>query len=396
MMASPDGTLRSPLTFLRTCLAQSVSVGRRRPIRCVCVGNQAEQYAHQHADQQPDQSDRTASMNAHHPNSSPDASLSASAVATDQAIAVGRSLVHGLNQVMADQARAVRLTITGLLAGGHVLLEGAPGVGKTTLAKTLVAATGTDFARVQGTSDLLPTDITGVSIYDQRTGEWVFRPGPLVHHVVLFDEINRATPRAQSALLEAMAEGQVTVDGERRALPDPFFLIATQNPAGEVGTYPLVAGQRDRFALVVTMARPSRDAERALLTQTDLGQPQRVGRLVTPDELRAAIDATSNVYVAGPIADYLLDVVDAVRRGIEGRTLAHQHEVATISPRASKTLLRLTQAWAVTDGRAYVIPDDVRAVAGPTLAHRLLRSGDDRLTALVDWVDAVTLTVPLP
>ncbi len=344
-------------------------------------------------------------MNATHPMSSPEASLTPSATtpsatsappATGHAIAVGRSLVDGLNQVMADQGRAVRLTIAGLLAGGHVLLEGAPGVGKTTLAKTLVAATGTDFARVQGTSDLLPTDITGVSIYDQRTGDWVFRPGPLVHHVVLFDEINRATPRAQSALLEAMAEGQVTVDGERRPLPDPFFLIATQNPAGDVGTYPLVSGQRDRFAMVVTMARPSRAAERALLTQADLGQPSRVGRLVTPDELRSAIAATSSVFVAAPIADYVLDVVDAVRRGIEGRSQAHQHEAVTLSPRASKTLLRLTQAWAVTDGRGYVIPDDVRAVAGPALAHRLLRSGDDRLTALVDWVDAVTLTVPLP
>jgi MoxR-like ATPase len=335
-------------------------------------------------------------MNANQPISSPKALLTSPAVATDQAIAVGRSLVNGLNQVMADQARAVRLTIAGLLAGGHVLLEGAPGVGKTTLAKTLVVATGTDFARVQGTSDLLPTDITGVSIYDQRSGDWVFRPGPLVHHVVLFDEINRATPRAQSALLEAMAEGQVTVDGERRPLPDPFFLIATQNPAGDVGTYPLVAGQRDRFALVVTMSRPSRAAERALLTQAELGQPSRLDRLVTPEELRAAINATSSVFVAEPIADYLLDVVDAVRRGIEGRSSAHQHEAVTLSPRASKTLLRLTQAWAVIDGRAYVIPDDVRAVAGPSLAHRLLRSGDDRLTALVDWVDAVTLTVPLP
>ncbi len=315
------------------------------------------------------------------------------------AIDVAARLVVGLEQVMADQHRAIRLTIAGFLAGGHVLLEGAPGVGKTTLAKTLVAATGTDFARVQGTSDLLPTDITGVSIYDQRAGEWVFRPGPLVHHVVLFDEINRATPRAQSALLEAMAEKQVTVDGERRPLPDPFFLIATQNPAGDLGTYPLVAGQRDRFALVVTMVRPSREAERALLTQAELGDPASMTQRVSPEELRHAIASAATTHVEPAIAEYLLDVVDAVRRGIEGRTTATAGtggEAISLSPRASKTMLRVAQAWAVTHGRGYVIPDDIRDVAGPTLAHRLLRNGDDRLSALNDWVQAVTLTVPLP
>lgn len=340
-------------------------------------------------------------MNA--PTSSQPSSAQVSGVAPAGEIApsvdVAARLVLALEQVMADQHRAIRLTIAGLLAGGHVLLEGAPGVGKTTLAKSLVVATGTDFARVQGTSDLLPTDITGVSIYDQRAGEWVFRPGPLVHHVVLFDEINRATPRAQSALLEAMAEHQVTVDGERRALPDPFFLIATQNPAGDLGTYPLVAGQRDRFALVVTMVRPSREAERSLLTRSELGDPASLAQQVSPDELRYAIASTATTHVEPAIADYLLDVVDAVRRGIEGRTtstVGTSSDPISLSPRASKTMLRVAQAWAVTHGRTYVIPDDIRDVAGPTLAHRLLRNGDDRLSALNDWVQAVTLTVPLP
>ncbi len=336
------------------------------------------------------------SSESEHSASASASTLAPSRTPIDDAITVAQQLVAAVDGVMADQHRAVRLTVAGLLAGGHVLLEGAPGVGKTTLAKSLVAATGTDFARVQGTSDLLPTDITGVNIYDQRTGEWVFRPGPLMHHVVLFDEINRATPRAQSALLEAMAEGQISVDGDQRLLPNPFFLIATQNPVGDLGTFPLVSGQRDRFALVVTMTRPSREAERLLLTRSDLGQPSSVHAVSTPSQLKSAIAATATVHVATEIADYVLDIVDAVRSGIDGRSAGALNHGVSLSPRASKTLLKVAQAVAVIEGRGYVIPDDVRQVAAVCLAHRLLRTGDDRLSALVDWVAAVIQSVPLP
>lgn len=313
---------------------------------------------------------------------------------SSDAVTVASLLIGALGEVIVDQDRGIRLTIAGLLSGGHVLLEGTPGVGKTTIAKALVAATGTNFGRVQGTADLLPTDITGVNVYDQRTGEWVFRAGPLMHNVVLFDEINRATPRAQSALLEAMAEGQVTVDGERHLLPEPFFLIATQNPAGDFGTYPLVAGQRDRFALVVPIRRPSRSAERQLLVRSDLGRVDDIVPVVSAEDLRMAIASTAYVHVASEIADYTLDIVDAVRAGLDGRS--SDNASGSLSPRASRTMLRVAQAWAVTNGRTYVIPDDIRAVAVPALAHRLLRSGDDRLAALADWVDAVVRTVALP
>ena len=188
----------------------------------------------------------------------------------------------------------------------------------------------------------------------------------------------------------------MSVDGAQRLLPDPFFLIATQNPVGDLGTFPLVSGQRDRFALVVTMTRPSREAERSLLTRSDLGQPGSVRAVTYPAQLSAAIAATATAYVAPPITEYVLDIVDAVRSGIDGRTAGALHQTMSLSPRASKTLLRVAQAVAVLDGRGYVIPDDVREVAPECLAHRLVRSGDDRLSTLVDWVAAVTQAVTLP
>ncbi len=304
---------------------------------------------------------------------------------------VAQALCSALHSVMVDQDQAIRLTVAGLLSGGHVLLEGPPGVGKTTLAKALVSACGSGFARVQGTADLLPADITGANIFDQRTSDWAFRPGPLMQHVVLFDEINRATPRAQSALLEAMAERQVSVDGIRHALPDPFFLIATQNPSGDLGTYPLVAGQRDRFALVATVGRPSREAERKILTQLAPDRVATMAAVTSPMELRAAIAGVSACHVDGRLVDYLLDIVEAVRTAGASAGIT-----TSLGPRASQTMLAVSRALGAIGGRTFVVPDDIKHAAPAVLAHRMMRPGDDRLTTLAEWVAAVTDTVRAP
>jgi MoxR-like ATPase len=297
--------------------------------------------------------------------------------------------VDNAASVVLGKRNEIVLVVAGLLAGGHVLVEDVPGVGKTLLAKSLARSIGGTSGRVQGTSDLLPADITGVTIFDRDSRQWDFRPGPVFHNVVLVDEINRATPRAQSALLEAMGEGQVTVDGSAHSLPEPFFVIATQNPFGDVGTFPLVEGQADRFAIVVSLGLPGREAERAVL-QGD-GGPD------TLEDLKAVVDGAGllnamvevgALHVAPAIADYVLDIVEATRSSPQV-----QHGA---SPRAARTLLQVAKAHGVLAGRDYVAPDDVKAVAMPVLAHRLgviSKRGTEQGRAVV--ADILT-TVPAP
>ncbi|MDQ3898045.1 MAG: AAA family ATPase [Actinomycetota bacterium] len=280
------------------------------------------------------------------------------------ASAVAAAVVDNVASVVLGKRREIVLVTAGLLAGGHVLLEDVPGVGKTLLAKSLARSVGGTSGRVQGTADLMPADITGVTVYDRSRNAWDFHPGPIFHNVVLVDEINRATPRAQSALLEAMGEGQVTVDGTAHALPAPFFVIATQNPYGDVGTFPLVEGQSDRFALVVTLGLPGRDAERAVLRGE--GGPNALDQLapvVDGDDVLAAVAEVDTTYVAPSVADYVLDVIEASRARPD---LDHG-----ASPRAARTLVQVAKAYAVIGGRDFVAPDDVKAVAVAVLAHRL-------------------------
>jgi MoxR-like ATPase len=284
--------------------------------------------------------------------------------AVDDPTAPAADVLGAVTGVVLGHDAAVRIAVAAFLAEGHVLLEDSPGVGKTLLGKALARAIGGTFGRVQATADLLPSDVTGVSVFDPDERTWTFRPGPIFNNVVLVDELNRATPRAQAALLEAMAEGHVTVDGTSHPLPRPFFVIATQNPGGDHGTFPLVAGQRDRFAARLHLGIPSRDTERALLRgEGGRGQLDAVEAVATPATWTAAQHAVVEVHAADLVVDYVADVAAAIRAHPEGDPL--------LSPRASLMLLRVARARAWLDGRDYVLPDDVKAVAAAALAHRL-------------------------
>jgi MoxR-like ATPase len=302
-------------------------------------------------------------------------------VATDIRTAVATT-VRGKPQ-------AIDLALATLLAGGHLLVEDVPGTGKTLLAKSLAAAIGGQFGRVQCTPDLLPTDLTGTSVFRPDSGEWEFRSGPVFSNVLLVDEINRASPRTQSALLQPMEEHQVTIDGTTWPLPAPFFCIATQNPFGQVGTFPLPESQLDRFSLVLSLGLPDRQAEREIVTGAGgvdlLGKIQPV---TDPQEVAEAITATAALYCNDAVVDYILDLAAATRT--EARLSQG------VSPRASSSLLRLAQGHAAVTGRDYVTPDDVQAVFVAAFAHRVMVA--DRVdTAAASQVLAWMLTqVPVP
>ncbi|MFT4626342.1 MAG: MoxR-like ATPase [Myxococcota bacterium] len=284
--------------------------------------------------------------------------------------AIGR-LRGAVNAVVRGKTEVVDLALVTLLAGGHLLLQDVPGVGKTTLASALAEAVGGRFCRVQFTSDLLPGDITGVNVLDH--GSFVFRPGPLFANVVLADEINRTTPKTQSALFEAMAEGQITVDGETRQLPRPFFVVATQNPYDHHGTFQLPDNQLDRFLMRVSIGYPDRAAEREVLRQGGLARA-RVPAVSSEAEVVAMVEAAQQVRVPEVVEEYLLDLVAATR---EEASL-----IRGVSPRGAQALYRAIRARAYVERRDYAVPEDVRYLAGPVLAHRVLpRSGADALGA---------------
>jgi MoxR-like ATPase len=301
-----------------------------------------------------------------------------------------RALVEGAGGVLIGDLQPIRIAVAAFVAGGHVIFEDIPGVGKTLLAKTLARLLGGTFGRVQGTPDLLPSDLTGVTVFEEDRREWTFHPGPLFHNVVLVDELNRATPRTQSALLEAMAERQVTVDGISHQLPDPFVVLATQNPlGGDLGTFPLVAGQRDRFAVSLSLGLPDRDAELRVLAgqggEHALERLQTVAGLERWRELRLTID---DVYVHPVVVRYALDLVDLVRQRAGSRQ--------PISTRAALTLLRVARGHALVEDRAHVDPDDIQAVAVPALAHRILDATNDDLPTARSWVAEFVRQVPVP
>jgi MoxR-like ATPase len=273
-------------------------------------------------------------------------------------------LLTQLNQVIVGKPTQVQDGVACLLAGGHLLIEDVPGVGKTTLAHALARTFGLQFSRVQFTSDLMPSDLSGVSIFDRTTQGFVFHPGPLFAQVLLADEINRASPKTQSALLEAMEEKQVTVEGATRPLPKPFFVIATQNPHDQLGTYALPESQLDRFLMRISLGYPDRVAERSLLTGTDTRS--KVGALpslLTAAELQSLQAQVQQVHATDALLNYVQDIMAATRSG--------KWFVQGLSPRAGIALLRVAKAQALLSGRDYVAPDDVQAILPQTIAHRL-------------------------
>lgn len=297
-------------------------------------------------------------------------------------------ILHQAGQVIFGKGTEIRLAVACLLANGHLLIEDLPGMGKTTLAHTLARLLGLQFSRIQFTSDLLPADITGVSIFERDKSAFRFLPGPVFAQLVLADEINRATPKTQSALLEAMEEGQVTAEGQTHTLPRPFFVIATQNPAHQIGTFPLPESQLDRFLMRIELGYPDRAAERTLLaTGGQRSQADALPCLLSPTDLPAIQTRVAAVHTAAPLIDYVQALLEATRHDP-----AFQHG---LSPRAGLALLSAARAWAWLDGRDMVIPDDVQAVL-PAVARHRLRTAQQGGNAQAEDITRLLRSVAIP
>jgi MoxR-like ATPase len=296
-------------------------------------------------------------------------------------------IIDAAGQIILGKEAQIRMALACLLARGHLLIEDIPGVGKTTLAHVLARSLGLEFHRIQFTSDMLPADILGVSIYERDSGSFKFHPGPIFSQVILADEVNRATPKTQSALLEAMEEHQVTTEGETRKLPEPFFVIATQNPSEQVGTFPLPESQLDRFLMRIELGYPDRAAERALLSGTDRRELlAALGPCMTPAELVALQAEAQQVHAAPALLDYVQALVEHTRRS--------PHFAAGLSPRAALALLHAARAWALIEGRDKVIPEDVQAVLPGVAGHRLHPAHD--AAQRIDLQAMLVSAVPIP
>lgn len=310
-------------------------------------------------------------------------------VSTKIVQSVAERIVENVNKVILGKRNEIRLTVIGLLCQGHVLIEDVPGVGKTVLAKALARSIGCTFSRIQFTPDMLPSDVTGISVFNQQSREFEFRPGPIFAQIVLTDEINRATPKTQAALLEAMEEKQVTVDGITYALEQPFLVLATQNPIEYEGTFPLPEAQLDRFILRLRLGYPSPQDELAMLDSQQFRHPlTMLEQVVSLEELQAAQKAIRNVFLNDDMKRYILDIVTATR---------NQPDIYLgASPRGTQALYRTSQARAAIAGRDHVIPDDIKALAEVTLSHRVIVGPTARLREVTTQTIIQNLLNSLP
>jgi len=282
------------------------------------------------------------------------------------------TLIENVSNVIVGKSDAVELVLVALISNGHVLIEDVPGVGKTMLVRSIATSTGCDYRRMQFTPDLLPSDVTGASIFNQQTGEFNFRPGPIMAQIVLADEINRATPKTQSALLEAMGEQQVTVEGVTRQLPNPFMVMATQNPIEYEGTFPLPEAQLDRFFMRISLGYPDAEQEVAIMDRRENGDPiDSLKAVCTPDDISKLQLAAEEVFIDALVKQYIVELSNATR--------LHPEAALGVSPRASINLMKGGKAYAMLHDRDYVVPDDIKAIAIPTLAHRVLLTPSARM-----------------
>ncbi len=304
---------------------------------------------------------------------------------------IAERMIHNVEQVIIGKEAEVRMALIALLCQGHVLIEDVPGTGKTILARSIAISAGCNFRRIQFTPDLLPSDVSGVSIYSQKTGDFEFRPGPIIAQVVLADEINRATPKTQSALLESMEERQVTVDGVTHKMPEPFMVLATQNPIEYEGTFPLPEAQLDRFLIRIHLGYPSMTDEILILEGQQRQHPiESLARVTGPDEILSMQRAVKDIYVDPLIKQYIVSIVDATRK--------HGSVYLGASPRGSLALYRTCQARALLDGRDFVVPDDVKELAYPTLGHRIIISPSSRVKNVTakEVVEQCLDRIPVP
>jgi MoxR-like ATPase len=298
-------------------------------------------------------------------------------------------VVANVERAIFGKHHEVELALVALVCRGHILVEDVPGTGKTMLAKAIARSLGCSFKRIQFTPDLLPSDVTGVSIFNQRTSQFEFRPGPVMTQIVLADEINRATPKTQSALLEAMEEHQVTVDGVTYQLPDPFLVMATQNPIEYEGTFPLPEAQLDRFFIRLQLGYPKEREEIAIHDAQRIIHPlETIEQVMGAEELLKAMSAVKDVHIAEQVKSYVVGVVNATR--------SHPDVYLGASPRGSLALARASQAYALIQGRDFVLPDDVKALAGPTLSHRLILQPQARLKDLASTTVIAEVLASVP